>query len=157
MSSGFPSPNPPSRAMLAPAEQLLFCSLRAWLAAREAGEGCTRVVAQSLGWRTSPRAGALFAAWAQAIDASRRRPLHAECPRCGGLSPDLQRLVVACGLAPVDLEVGATLLEPLVTETECAMVLARSLNAALAEAGWPLPARIGSEGVASAGPPRQLH
>ncbi len=130
-------------ADLAPGENLLICGLKAWAAARCAGERPHRPVSEALAQRTNPRVAALFLAWVQAIEAASLRPIRAECPRCGGAAADLQRLVVACGVAPVALEMGERLIAPLVSEPRPVMVLARSLNAALAGAGWPLPARLG--------------
>ena len=129
---------------LAPGENLLICSLRAWAAARCAGEPPQKPVTLALGKRTNPRVASLFVAWIQAIEASTRRPIRAECCSCGGAAPDLQRLVVACGVAPVALDLGEKLIAPLVSNPQAVMVLARSLNAALADAGWPLPARLGA-------------
>ena len=127
-----------------PGENLLICSLRAWAAARCAGEMPHRALSRALTQRTNPRVAALFLAWIQAVEASTLRPIVAECSECGGAAPDLQRLVVACGVAPIDLRMGEALIAPLVSDPQQVMVLARSLNAALAQAGWPLPARLGA-------------
>ncbi|MET0274487.1 MAG: hypothetical protein ABW360_15985 [Phenylobacterium sp.] len=126
-----------------PAERLMFWSLRAWASARHAGEPPQAPLGELLAAKTSARVAALFMAWVQAVEAASLRPIRGECPHCGGASGDLQRLVVACGIAPVAFELGERLLEPLVSDTRTVMVLARSLNAALAAAGWPLPARVG--------------
>lgn len=131
-------------ADLAPGENLLICGLKAWAAARCAGEPPHRPLSEALSRRTNPRVAALFLAWVQAIEASSLRPLRAECPHCGGAAADVQRLVVACGVAPVALDMGEKLIAPLVSDPRPVMVLARSLNAALAQAGWPLPARLGA-------------
>ena len=96
--------------------------------------------------KASPRAASLFLAWIQAVEAGSRRPLALTCGHCGGLSTDAQRLIVACGLAPTDRRLAEALLAPVVHEPPMVMMLARSLNAALAAAGWPLPAR-GLEGA----------
>lgn len=130
-------------ADLAPGENLLICGLKAWAAARCAGEPPHRPLSEALSRRTNPRVAALFLAWVQAIEASSLRPLRAECPHCGGAAADVQRLVVACGIAPVAQDLGEKLIAPLVSDPGLVMVLARSLNAALAHAGWPLPARLG--------------
>jgi len=129
---------------LTPGENLLICGLKAWAGARCAGEPPQRPVSQAMTQRTNPRVAALFVAWIQAIEGSTRRPLRAECPHCGGAAPDLQRLVVACGVAPVALDLGEKLIAPLVKDPQGVMMVARSLNAALAQAGWPLPARLGA-------------
>lgn len=131
-------------ADLAPGENLLICGLKAWAAARCAGEPPHRPLSEALSRRTNPRVAALFLAWVQAIEASSLRPLRAECPHCGGAAADLQRLVVACGVAPVAQDLGEMLIAPLVSDPGLVMALARSLNAALARAGWPLPARLGA-------------
>jgi hypothetical protein len=55
----------------------------------------------------------------------------------------------------VAFEMGEQLLEPLVSDTQGVMVLARSLNAALAASGWPLPARLGCPSEPGGG--RTLH
>ncbi len=92
--------------------------------------------------KTSARAAALFIAWAQAIEAASLRPIRAQCAHCGGASADLQRLVAACGIAPWRSARGERLIESLVSEPRAIMILARSLNDALFQAGWPLPARL---------------
>lgn len=140
-------------ADLTPGEMLLIGGLRAWAAARCAGEAPQRPISQALTVRTNPRVAALFLAWIQAVEASTRRPLRAECPDCGGAAPDLQRLVVACGVAPVALDLGERLIAPLVSDPQAVMLLARSLNAALASAGWPLPARLGPTSAPGDSPP----
>ena len=129
---------------LMPGENLLICGLRAWAAARCAGEAPHRPVSQALARRTNARVAALFLAWIQAVEASILRPILAECDHCGGAAPDVQRLVVACGVAPVAFDLGEKLIAPLVSDPQGVMILARSLNAALAQAGWPLPARLGA-------------
>jgi len=138
------APTAQQAAQLMPGENLLIAGLRAWAAARCAGEPPHREIAQAMTKRTNPRVAALFLAWVQAVEASTIRPLRAECGQCGGAAPDLQRLVVACGVAPVDFGMGEKLLAPLVSDTRQVMTLARSLNAALAQAGWPLPVRLGA-------------
>lgn len=162
MSRHDPRPIAPSTSApgptLAPAERLLIASLLAWAQARRQGLPPQRALGALLAARASPRAAALFAAWAQAIEADSLRPLQAECPHCGGAGPDVQRLVAACGVAPVDLGLGERLIAPLVRDPAMVMILARSLNAALAASGWPLPARLGPPPEGSAGePPQTLH
>lgn len=90
------------------------------------------------------------------MEAASFRPLQAECGHCGGVSTDLQRLVAACGLAPVALELAERLIEPLVSDSRMVVTLARALNAALASAGWPMPARLAA-GPGPSGPVRTLH
>jgi hypothetical protein len=132
-------------AKLFPAERLLFAALRAWATARIAGERPHSHVADALAEKASPRVGSVFLAWIQAVEAGSRRPLALTCGHCGGMSTDAQRLIVACGLAPTDRRLAEALLAPVVHEPGMVMMLSRSLNAALAAAGWPLPAR-GLEG-----------
>lgn len=124
-------------------ERILLAALQAWIAGPPSPDGKT--LARALAWRTSGRVAAVFVAWVHAIEAARLRPLEATCGRCGGASQDIQRLVAACGVAPVDLRLGERLIAPLVSEAGSVMVLARLLNSALAEAGWPLPARLGGQ------------
>lgn len=139
-----PTARPPGGAQLTPGEKLLLTGLRAWAAARTSGETPQHRVLSAIASKSSNRAAALFSAWIQAVEADSLRPIQAECDHCGGAAPDLQRLVVACGVAPVAFEMGERLLEPLVSDPRAVMILARSLNAALASSGWPLPARLGS-------------
>jgi hypothetical protein len=127
---------------LTPAEKLLIVSLRAWSTVRRQGRSPHALIAPALARRTSARAAAMFAAWVQAVEAAARRPLRPDCDCCGGAPVDLQRLVVACGLAPLDLDLGAEILAPVVHDAEAVMVLARSLNGALADCGWRLPVRL---------------
>lgn len=133
-----------STLQLEPAERLLLGCLRSWATGREEGHTPHRAIAQALAWRTSSQVATLFLAWAQAIETGSVRPLVVECPGCGGIAPDLQRLVLACGLAPVADGLGRRLLEPLIAEPAAVMGLARQLNAALAASGWPMPARLPS-------------
>jgi hypothetical protein len=151
------NPPPAPQTALAPAERLLITSLMAWAQARSHDQP-TRLVAETLAARASARAAALFSAWVQAIEAGGLRPLQAQCPHCGGAGPDVQRLVVACGIAPVDLDLGRRLLAPIVRDPGPVTILGRSLNAALAASGWPLPARLGPP-AAEPPPvrPRTLH
>lgn len=132
-------------ARLHPAERLLFAALRAWATARIAGERPHAHVSDALAQKASSRAASLFLAWIQAVEAGSRRPLALTCSHCGGMSTDAQRLIVACGLALTDRRLAEALLAPVLHEPAMVMMLARSLNTALAAAGWPLPAR-GLEG-----------
>jgi hypothetical protein len=138
-----PAASSSSSPSLEPGERILLAALEAWASDRPSPN--VKTLAKSLAWRTSDRVAAVFVAWIHAIEAARLRPLEATCRVCGGSSQDLQRLVVACGIAPVDLRLGERLIEPLVSEAGSVMVLARLLNSALAEAGWPLPARLGRQ------------
>lgn len=140
-----------------PGEMLLIAGLRGWVQLRSAGETPHTVIGRAMSRKTSARAAALFVAWLETIEAAGRRPIQVQCRTCGGISNDEQRLVVACGLATTAFDVGAELLEPLLVDGEQAMVLARSLNLALAECGWRLPARLGGAQVTHPQPPRTLH
>jgi hypothetical protein len=134
-------------------ERLLLGAMRQWAALRSAGEHPTRLVAQALAFRASNRTGGLFVAWMQSVEASLRRPIQVECPACGGISTDEQRLMVSCGLAGTATTAGEALLEPLLVDSQPTMVLARALNAALRVDGYPLPARLRDE--QAAGRPRR--
>lgn len=137
----------------APGERLLLAALQAWAAARSTGERPNDQVTARLARKTSPRTAALFTAWIQAIEAGSRRPIEVECPGCGDISADLQRLVVACGVAPVSLEIAEALLAPLVSETHAIALLGRSLGVALDRDGWRLPVRLHqAEPVAAVAP-----
>ena len=125
-------------------ERLLVGAVIVWAAARRGRQTPNRAVADVLAQRAGPRVAALFVAWIQSVEAACLRPMETECPGCGGVGLDLQRLVVACGVAPVDMDVGEQLLAPLVSDPAGVMTLARGLNAAMAQAGWPLPARLHS-------------
>lgn len=130
------------REVLSPGEKLLLQALRSWAGLRSSGERPNVMVARALSFRASDRVAALFTAWVQAIEMAGRRPIRMQCPSCGGPSTDEQRLLVALGVAPVAFEIGERVLEPLLTETKPVMVLGRALNAALAAAGFPIPARL---------------
>lgn len=123
-------------------ERLLLSAVRQWSALRAAGEPPTRLVAQALAFRASNRTGGLFVAWMQSVEASLRRPIQVECPTCGGVSTDEQRLMASCGLAGTATSAGEALLEPLLIDSQPTMVLARALNAALRVDGYPLPVRL---------------
>ena len=123
-------------------ERLLLSAMRQWAALRSADETPNRLVAQALAFRASSRVGGLFVAWMQAVEAMLRRPIEVQCPVCGGISTDEQRLVVSCGLAGTASMIGEELLEPLLIDPQPVMVLARALNAALRVDGYPLPVRL---------------
>jgi len=124
-------------------ERLLLSALREWAALRLIDERPNRRVAQALAFRSSSRVAGLFVAWMQSVEASLRRPIQIQCPVCGGVSTDEQRLVVSCGLAGTATTIGEALLDPLLTDARPVMVLARALNAALTVEGYPLPVRLG--------------
>lgn len=153
--SPYPAPCP---ACPSPGEMLLIAGLRGWVQLRNAGEEPQSVIGRAMSRKTSARAAALFVAWLEMIEAASRRPIQVQCRSCGGISTDEQRLVVACGLSTSAFDVGAELLEPLLIQSEQVMVMARSLNLALADCGWRLPARLGGvRAVPHPQPGRTLH
>jgi hypothetical protein len=127
---------------LAPGERLLLDGLRGWAASRAIG-CCPQATAQRiLGWRASRRVAALFCAWMQSLECSVRRPIRAYCRHCDGVGPDEGRLIQAIGVCAIDLAAGEALLAPLSLDPTAALVIARALNTALAEEGFPIPARL---------------
>jgi hypothetical protein len=128
-----------------PAERLLYLGIRGWVSARRQGAAPGELVGGAIARRTSGRAAALFTAWIQAVEAGGLRPIEIQCADCGGVSQDEQRLVIACGGAPVAFDEAQALLEPLVRDAQAITVLGRALNFALAQAGWRLPCRLGPE------------
>jgi hypothetical protein len=123
-------------------ERLLLSAMRQWAALRLAEERPNRRVAQALTFRSSNRVAGLFVAWMQSVEATLRHPIQIQCPVCGGISTDEQRLIVSCGLAGTATGVGEMLLEPLLIDPQPVMVLARALNVALNVDGYPLPVRL---------------
>ena len=75
-----------------------------------------------------------------------------ECPGCGGVSPDAQRLIVACGIAPVAPDMADAILSPLLVDTQLVVQMGRRLNAALAADGWSLPVRLAAPPSVAAAP-----
>ncbi|MEJ0065643.1 MAG: hypothetical protein WDM85_09485 [Caulobacteraceae bacterium] len=125
-----------------PGERLLLDGLRCWASSRMDGKRPDLAVRRLIGWRTSERVGALFVAWMQAVEAGRRRPIRTHCAHCRGASIDEQRLILSLGVASIDMQLGETLLAPLLAEPAGVMALARALNAALAASSLPVPARL---------------
>jgi hypothetical protein len=138
-------------------ERLLLSAMRQWATLRSAGEQPNRLVAQALAFRASNRVGGLFVAWMQSVEAGLRRPIQVQCPVCGGISTDEQRLVVSCGLAGTASGIGEELLEPLLIDAQPTMVLARALNAALRVDGYPLPVRLREAPVEHTAERRTVH
>jgi hypothetical protein len=101
-----------------PGEKLLLSAMRQWAALRLTDERPNRRVAQALSFRSSNRVAGLFVAWMQSVEATLRHPIQIQCPVCGGISTDEQRLVVSCGLAGTATAVGETLLEPLLIDPQ---------------------------------------
>lgn len=154
MSVDHASPKPPAHSCPGdawPAEQLLLTTIRGWAQAREEGVRPHAALGPILSTKTSGRATALLLAWIQAVEAACLRPIEIRCPVCGGLSLDEQRLIVSCGIAASDMTLGALLLKPLLGDTQSVMMLARSVNLALADCGWRLPARLVHAEVPQAG------
>jgi hypothetical protein len=140
-------PNP------SPGERVLIEAMRRWAAHRMAGIRPHHAVRCLLSWKASERTAAIFTAWMEEVEASRQRPIHMQCAQCGGLSEDEQRLVVAVGVAPLNLSLAERVTAHLVHQPEQLAVLCRALNAALAAAALPIPARICAHAAAAAGPP----
>ncbi|CAN5505211.1 hypothetical protein BH10PSE4_BH10PSE4_15040 [soil metagenome] len=140
MSASSASPHPTPDPTLS--ERLLLSAIRDWAALRLSDERPNRRVALALAFRSSNRVAGLFVAWMQAVETVLRRPIQIRCPVCGGVSTDEQRLIVSCGLAGTASALGEQLLEPLLTDGQTVMVLARALNAALRAEGYPLPVRL---------------
>lgn len=138
-------------------ERLLLGAIRQWASLRAAGERPNRLVAQALAFRASNRVGGLFVAWMQSVEAGLRRPIEVQCPVCGGISTDEQRLVVSCGLAGAATGLGEELLEPLLLDAQPVMVLARALNAALRVDGYPLPVRLREQPIAHEAERQTVH
>ena len=138
-------------------ERLLLSAMRQWAALRSADESPNRLVAQALTFRASSRVGGLFVAWMQAVESMLRRPIQVQCPVCGGISTDEQRLVVSCGMAGTASALGEELLAPLLIDPQPVMVLARALNAALRVDGYPLPVRLREAPIDHASTAHTLH
>lgn len=136
--------------MTAPAERLILAGLRAWALARLNEEPPETRVRAAISAVASDMAGVLFVGWMQAVERHASRAFAIGCLGCGHVSPDEQRLIHACGLAPVAFDLGEELLAPLQTNPLPAMTMARALNAALGDVGLVLPARLQGQGRPSA-------
>ena len=130
--------------VLSPPERLLLLAIRSWVCARNMGEPPSLRMIPTLAAKTSDRVAALFSAWMQTVEAGCRRPIRIQPTSCGCLSPDERRLVVSCDVGAVSVAAARAHLDPLMSETRAAAVLGRSLNAALAWAGWRLPVPSGA-------------
>jgi hypothetical protein len=133
---------PPGPDGLWDAERLLLTGLRAWARCRVEHREPARLVSEGLASVTSDRVGALFSAVMQAIEAGGRRALRVHCGACPGYAEDEQRLVLACGLAPIEPQMAMQLLAPLVRDAGPVVCFAAALNAALAQEGFALPVRL---------------
>ena len=128
---------------LALSEQLVLASMRAWAKARLAGEEPRGLVASGLTQVASPRVAAALIALMEHVERHAVRSLSFHAVACPGYSGDEQRIVVASGVADLSPGLAEQLLASLVRGSETCAILARSLNRALVQAGYPLPSRVG--------------
>ncbi|MGQ3017090.1 hypothetical protein [Phenylobacterium sp.] len=134
----------PGAGDLSNGEQVILAALRLWAGLRLSGEAPQPCVRRLMAEQVSDRAGALFVAMMEALERQTRRPLQIACGGCAGYGQDEQRLIVACGVARVDMRVARALLAPLVSQPEPVAIFARALNMVLAHEGLHLPARLES-------------
>ncbi|GEM_PF-1091189 len=127
---------------LSSGEQVILAGLRLWAGLRLSGEAPQPCVRQLMAAQVSDRAGAIFVAMMEALERQTRRPLQIACGGCAGYGEDEQRLIVACGVARVDMQIARALLAPLVSQPEPVAIFARALNMVLAHEGLHLPARL---------------
>lgn len=137
-------------AGLALSEQLVLAGLRTWARARMAGDEPRALIAPSLTHVASRPVASVFVAMMERIECEAARAMQVHCVACSGYSHDEQRVVLACGLARVAPDVAMQLLTPLVRTCEAPMLLARTLNVALGNAGFPMPVRMWDGEEASA-------
>lgn len=123
-------------------ERWLLGMLRRWAGLRRADERPQAIMSGAFADRVPARVCAQFAAWIQAVEAELTRSLRVQHPGCAGISDDEQRLILACGLAPIAPDLGHALLRTMVGETGLVMGLGRILNSSLSGAGLSLPARM---------------
>lgn len=129
-------------AGLALSEQLVLAALRTWARARMVGDEPRALIAPSLTHVASRPVASVFVAMMERIEREAARAMQVHCVACSGYSHDEQRVVLACGLARVAPDVAMQLLTPLVRTCEAPMLLARTLNIALGNAGFPMPVRM---------------
>jgi hypothetical protein len=134
-------------------EQVILAALRLWAGLRLSGEAPQTCVRQLMAQQVSDRAGAIFVALMEAVERQTRRPLQIACGACASYGEDEQRLIVACGVARVDMQTARALLAPLVSQPEPVAIFARALNMVLAHEGLALPARLGRGGLTPCGRP----
>jgi hypothetical protein len=134
-------------------EQVILAALRLWAGLRLSGEAPQPCVRRLMAEQVSDRAGAIFVALMEALERQTRRPLQIACSGCAGYGEDEQRLIVACGVARVDMRTARALLAPLVSQPEPVAIFARALNMVLAHEGLALPARLGSGDLTPCGRP----
>jgi hypothetical protein len=126
-------------------EQLVLAGLRAWARARMEGEEPRALIRPSLIHVASRPVATVFVAMMESIEREAARAMQIHCVACSGYSQDEQRVVLACGVAQAAPEVAMQLLGPLVKACEAPFLLARTLNVALANAGYPMPVRMWDE------------
>ena len=131
---------------LSSGEQVILAALRLWAGLRISGDAPQACVRRMMADQVSDRAGAIFVALMESLERQTRRPLKIACNACAGCGEDEQRLIVACGVARVDMRITRALLEPLVSQPEPVAIFARALNMVLAHEGLGLPARLGEGG-----------
>lgn len=127
---------------LAVSEQLVLASLRAWARARMCGEDPRELVRPGLTHVSSKPVASVFVALMEHVERNALRSMEVHCVACGGYSRDEQRVVLACGVARCAPDVALQLLRPLVAQPEAPVLLARTLNVALCNAGFPMPVRM---------------
>lgn len=127
---------------LAPGEQLLLSGLRLWASLRLADEAPQSAVRGLIATEVSDRAGAIFVALMESLERQTVRPLEVRCPGRQTCGLDEQRIIVACGVARVDMSLARGLLKPLVLQPEPVAIFARALNVVLRHEGVSLPARL---------------
>ncbi|MBU2135264.1 MAG: hypothetical protein KKA45_03595 [Alphaproteobacteria bacterium] len=143
----------PAVGELSNGEQVILAALRLWAGLRLSGETPQPCVRRLMAEQVSDRAGAIFVALMEALERQTRRPLQIACGACAGYGADEQRLIVACGVARVDMRTARALLAPLVSQPEPVAIFARALNMVLAHEGLALPARLGSGDLTPCGRP----
>lgn len=127
---------------LALSEQLMLASMRAWAKARLAGEEPQGLIRSGLCQVASPRVAAAMIDLMAHVERHAVRSLAFHAVACPGYSRDEHKIVVASGVAEVWPDLALQLLDSVVRVPRACVILARSLNSALAEAGHPLPPRI---------------
>ena len=132
-------------------EVILLAALRSWAHCRLAGQAPQAEVRALVAAQISDRAAALFVALMESLERQTARPLEVRCGDCLSLAVDEQRLLVACGIARVDMGLTRAILQPLVLQPEPVAIFARALSMVMGHEGLPLPARLGGADDGSAG------
>ena len=123
-------------------EQLVLAGLRTWARARMAGDEPRCLIRPGLTHVASKPVASVFTAMMEHIEREATRAMQIHCVACSGYSEDEQRVVLACGVARASLGAAFDLMRPLVNAPEAPVLLARTLNVALGDAGYPLPVRL---------------